>query len=120
MIALWGLSMIQRTAERIEMPRERLRGHVRPPSHISHEAIPPRLAEVRADPPPMLPSTPNLLTSLLVFPLSLTSYAVHLLLQPVKRRRLSVKCEDATSCEAVLIPMGLAADGTLSEDLSHV
>ena len=37
----------------------------------------------------------------------------------VQHPRLSVKCEDATSCEAVLIPMGLAADGTLSEDLSQ-
>ena len=37
----------------------------------------------------------------------------------VQYPRLSVKREDATSCEAVLIPMVLASDGTLSEDLSQ-
>ena len=37
----------------------------------------------------------------------------------VQHPRLSVKCEDATSCEGVLMPMVLASDGTLSEDLSQ-
>ena len=37
----------------------------------------------------------------------------------VQHPRLSVKREDAASCEAVLILMALASDGTLSEDLSQ-
>ena len=37
----------------------------------------------------------------------------------VQHPRLSVKREDATSCEAVLIPMVLASDRTLREDLGQ-
>ena len=37
----------------------------------------------------------------------------------VQHPRLRVKREDAASCVALLIPMVLASDGTLSEDLSQ-
>ena len=68
------------------MPRESLRGHVRPHRYRSREAIPPVPPEVLQDPSPMLGPAAKLWVSQLVQPQSLTSCAVRLLPQAAKQR----------------------------------